>query len=232
MVRRGICSDDGHARMVVGSYKLSICTDARRGAFVHGFGSGPPVKTLKEFLADRAEVERGRADEKNAVQTEWIWAVRRLVEQVREWLSDADQEKLLTLKEDYQEIRELDLGVYSVPRLTFSSRRRKFCWCRFREWWSGRDLSNGLIRVRRAFGRVDLEERRSQIPAISVSERSLRLLGDRRRRRIYCQTVRSDRSKKRCRACFNEDAGRRLAVVPASEVSSSTGTSPCFDLLE
>ena len=63
-----------------------------------------PVKTLKEFLSDRAEIERGKADDKKALQTEWIWAVRHLVQQIREWLADADQEKLLTIKEDYQEI--------------------------------------------------------------------------------------------------------------------------------
>ena len=64
------------------------------------------MKTLKEFLSDRAEIERGRADDKKALQTEWIWAVRRLVQQIREWLTDADQERLLTIKEDYQEVRE------------------------------------------------------------------------------------------------------------------------------
>ena len=30
------------------------------------------MKTLREFLTERAEIERGRADEKKAIQQEWI----------------------------------------------------------------------------------------------------------------------------------------------------------------
>jgi len=58
------------------------------------------MKTLQEFLSDRAEIERGKADEKKAVQSEWIWAVRRLIQQIREWLRDADREHLLKIDEE------------------------------------------------------------------------------------------------------------------------------------
>ena len=40
-------------------------------------------------------MERGRADVKKQLQNEWLWAVRRLNQQIKEWLLDADQEQLL-----------------------------------------------------------------------------------------------------------------------------------------
>jgi hypothetical protein len=115
------------------------------------------VKTLKEFLADRAEVERGLADEKKTLQSEWIWAVRRLVAQIREWLSDADQEKILRLTEDHIEIRELQLGVYTVPRLSIQLHAQEVRLVPIARMVVGPNLSNGIIHVSRAFGRVDLK---------------------------------------------------------------------------
>jgi hypothetical protein len=115
------------------------------------------MKTLKEFLSDRAEIERGRADDKKALQTEWIWAVRRLVQQIREWLTDADQERLLTIKEDYQELRESELGVYAVPRLLIQLQAQEVLLVPISRMVVGPNLSNGIIHVSRAFGRVDLK---------------------------------------------------------------------------
>jgi hypothetical protein len=115
------------------------------------------VKTLKEFLSDRAEIERGRADAKKALQTEWIWSVRRLVQQVRDWLSDADQEGLLTIKEDYQEIRESELGVYTVPRLLIQLQAQEVSFVPISRMVVGPNLSNGMVHIARAYGRVDLK---------------------------------------------------------------------------
>ncbi len=115
------------------------------------------MKTLKEFLSDRAEIERGKADDKKALQTEWTCAVRRLVQLIREWLADADQEKMLTIKEDYQEIRELELGVYTVPRLLIRLDSQEVALVPISRMVVGPNLSNGIIHVARAFGRVDLK---------------------------------------------------------------------------
>jgi hypothetical protein len=114
------------------------------------------MQTLKEFLSARAEIERGKADEKKALQSEWISAVRRLVQQVRDWLSDADQEQMLQIKEDYQEVREVELGVYAVPRLTIQLQAQEVRLTPVARMVVGPDLSNGIIHVKRAFGRVDL----------------------------------------------------------------------------
>jgi hypothetical protein len=114
------------------------------------------MKTLKEFLNERAEIERGRADEKKAIQQEWIWAVRRLVQQIREWLLAADQEHLLRVDERYYELREVDVGVYTAPGLVIRLEAREVQILPIARMVVGPFLSNGMVRMNRAFGRVDM----------------------------------------------------------------------------
>ncbi len=116
------------------------------------------MKTLKEFLSERAEIERGRADDKKALQNEWIRAVRRLNQQIGEWLLDADQERLLKIDERYYEIREVDVGVYNVPGLVIRMEAREVRTVPIARLVVGPELSNGIIRVTRSFGRVDLTD--------------------------------------------------------------------------
>jgi hypothetical protein len=114
------------------------------------------VKTLKEFLAEHAEIERGRADEKRAMQREWIESLRRLIGQIREWLVDSDPQHLLEVEESYHEIREVDVGVYTAPGLVIRLEAREVRLIPIARKVAGPYLSNGLIRVKRAFGRADL----------------------------------------------------------------------------
>jgi hypothetical protein len=116
------------------------------------------VKTLREFLSERAEIERSRADVKKDLQNEWIWAVRRLNEQIKDWLLDADQERLLKIDERQYEIREIDVGVYTVPGLVIRMDAREVRTVPIARMIVGPELSNGMIRVTRSFGRVDLTD--------------------------------------------------------------------------
>jgi hypothetical protein len=116
------------------------------------------VKTLREFLSEHAEMERSRANFKKDLQTEWIWAVRRLNEQIKEWLLDADQERLLKIDERQYEIREVDVGVYTVPGLVIRMDAREVRTVPIARMIVGPELSNGMIRVTRSFGRVDLTD--------------------------------------------------------------------------
>jgi hypothetical protein len=68
-----------------------------------------------------------------------------------------DQEKLLTIKEEYQELRELELGVYTVPRLLIQLQAQEVQLTPISRMVVGPNLSNGIIHVSRAFGRVDLK---------------------------------------------------------------------------
>ena len=114
------------------------------------------MKTLKEFLAERAEIERGRADEKKAIQQEWIGALRRLIDQIADWLRDADSEHLLVIEPIEEEIREIDVGVYTAPGLAIRLEAREVRLVPVARKVAGPHLSNGLIQVARAFGRVNL----------------------------------------------------------------------------
>jgi hypothetical protein len=116
------------------------------------------VKTLEEFLAERSEIERSRADEKKAIQQEWIWAVRRLMGQIQEWLQDADPGRSLEIKESYCEIREVNVGVYSVPGLVILHEAREIRIVPVARMVVGPLLSDGGARMSRAFGRVDMTD--------------------------------------------------------------------------
>jgi hypothetical protein len=116
------------------------------------------VKTLKEFLSERAEIERGRADEKKALQQEWIWAVRRLVQQIKDWLVDSDPSHLLEIDESYYEQREVDVGVYTAPGLVIRHEAREVRILPVARMVVGPLLSDGIIRMNRALGRVDMTD--------------------------------------------------------------------------
>jgi hypothetical protein len=116
------------------------------------------MKTLKEFLHERAEIERGRADEKTAIQQEWIGALHRLIQQIKEWLCDADEEHQLEIEEEWHKLREIDVGVYTAPGLVIRLGARKVRVIPVARMVVGPHLSNGTVRVNRAFGRVDLTD--------------------------------------------------------------------------
>jgi len=116
------------------------------------------VRTLEEFLHERAEIERGHADEKTALQREWVGAVQRLIGQITGWLRDADKEHLLEIEEKCHKLREVDVGVYTAPGLVIRLESQEARVIPVARMVVGPDLSNGLIRVIRAFGRVDMTD--------------------------------------------------------------------------
>jgi hypothetical protein len=116
------------------------------------------VKTLKEFLAEHAEIERGRADEKRDLQQEWTGALHRLIGQIREWLRDSDPEYLLEIEESDHEIRGVDVGVYTAPGLVIRLEAREVRLVPIARKVVGPLLSGDEIRMTRAFGRVDLTD--------------------------------------------------------------------------
>ncbi len=114
------------------------------------------MKTLKDFLAEHAEIERGRADEKRAMQQEWTGALHRLIGQIREWLVDSDPEYLLEIEESHHEIREVNVGVYTAPGLVIRLEAREVRLMPIARKVVGPLLSGETIRMARAFGRVDM----------------------------------------------------------------------------
>src|SRR5947208_2611814 len=116
------------------------------------------MKTLKDFLHERAEIERGRADEKTAIQQGWIGSLHRLIQQIKAWLQDADEEHLLKVVERYYELGEIEVGVYTAPGLIIRLEAREVRVVPVARMVVGPFLSDGMTRMNRSFGRVDMTD--------------------------------------------------------------------------
>ena len=73
------------------------------------------MKTFREFLQEKAREDDQR--ERLGRREEWVTSVSRLIRQVRQWLEEADTEKLLIVSEPLYDKREQGLGTYRVPGL-------------------------------------------------------------------------------------------------------------------
>jgi hypothetical protein len=114
------------------------------------------MSTLKEFLKDRAEIERGRANEKLAIQQEWKAAVERLINQIFAWLKEADELQVLKIEEEWHHLREVSVGVYNVPGLVIRLEAQEVRVVPIARDVVGPVGDAGTVR-RRSLGRVDLK---------------------------------------------------------------------------
>jgi hypothetical protein len=119
---------------------------------------GGDMNTLETFLAQRAEIKRGRADHETALQKEWNAAVERLLDQMTNWLRTADKERLLEIERTHHRLREMEVGVYDAPGLIVRLDAREVRVVPIARMVVGPDLSNGIIRIVRSFGRVDMTD--------------------------------------------------------------------------
>jgi len=58
------------------------------------------MSTLQEFLKQRADHLRASLPEKVKIQNEWIQAVDKLLNQIKQWLKDADPGAILQIFEE------------------------------------------------------------------------------------------------------------------------------------
>lgn len=76
---------------------------------------GKPLLSFREFLKTKAD-ETGVKD-RHRRRVEWLEAIRRLLDQIRDWLREFDPEGVLDI-EPYEVSRtEHDLGTYDAPAL-------------------------------------------------------------------------------------------------------------------
>jgi hypothetical protein len=74
-----------------------------------------PSLSFREFLKTKAD-ETGLKD-RHRRRVEWLEAIRRLLDQIRDWLREFDPERVLDI-EPYEVSRtEHDLGTYDAPAL-------------------------------------------------------------------------------------------------------------------
>jgi hypothetical protein len=79
---------------------------------------------FRDFLRQRAEIERAEAASCNSIVEEWRAAIERLFAQMRGWLKDSDPEGFIEIKESLHEVEEPGLGRYQVPRLDLRAFRK------------------------------------------------------------------------------------------------------------
>ena len=70
---------------------------------------------FQEFLRQRAEQSGVR--ERNRNRAEWLLAINRLLEQIREWLRSSDPENLIDAVQYEVQLFERRLGIYDAPAL-------------------------------------------------------------------------------------------------------------------
>jgi len=73
---------------------------------------------LKDFLSLEADRWNAQAGQRQAKCEEWVAAVRRLLDQIKAWLREADTKGALTIAEQMHKLQEVGLGHYEAPGLT------------------------------------------------------------------------------------------------------------------
>ena len=75
------------------------------------------TQTFTEFLRQKAAEHGVEAEENQATIAEWRDAVRRLFDQVREWLKQSDPDGIIKIEESELGMNEPGLGRYTIPAL-------------------------------------------------------------------------------------------------------------------
>ncbi len=114
------------------------------------------MSTLQEFLKQRAEHLSASFPEKVKIQNDWIQAVDRLLNQIKQWLKDADPQAILDVFEESVDRRESGVGVYQVHSLRIRLEAQEVRVIPIARNVLGPVSSSGTIHKGRSFGRVDM----------------------------------------------------------------------------
>jgi hypothetical protein len=114
------------------------------------------MASLKEFLESEAENLRRAQAEALTERQEWITAVERLLTQIKEWLGQADTQRILMFDEAPIRIREQGLGTYEIPALTVGLGTREVRIKPVARYVLAPMRVIGMMQGPRARGRVDM----------------------------------------------------------------------------
>jgi hypothetical protein len=114
------------------------------------------VASLKEFLAGEAEKLRTEQSEAMKTRDEWISSVDRLFAQIKDWLQQADEGRILMIQEASFPISEQGIGTYEIPSLTMGVGMREVRVRPVARFVAAPLRSSGTIYIPRAYGRVDM----------------------------------------------------------------------------
>lgn len=114
------------------------------------------MQTLKEYLQSWAEEDERTRDERFRIAHEWIGAVERLVDQVRHWIEQSDDKKIVEFDYEATKIREERLIPYVARVLVIRLNATEIRLVPIFRYNVGPYLKDGEIRVNRSYGRMDL----------------------------------------------------------------------------
>ncbi len=114
------------------------------------------MSSLREFLATEAEKLRGEQVDALSRRAEWVASVERLLAQMKDWLAQADDERVLMIDESPIRISEQGLGTYEVPALTIGLGTREVRVRPIARYVSAPLRVTAALQVPRAYGRVDM----------------------------------------------------------------------------
>ena len=112
---------------------------------------------LRQFLEKRAKEEDAEGERTSKIRGEWISAVSRLIEQIEDWLHEADPGKILTIERESHRIREAKIGTYDVPGLMVRLGAREVRIVPVARYSIGSMIGDNLGRTLR-YGRVDITD--------------------------------------------------------------------------
>ena len=117
------------------------------------------VESLKDFIASQAEKFRNEESQAADKRSEWVAAVDRLNQRIKDWLTYADPDHaILEVRETPCQLREEGIGSYEARGLLISLGRREIRVEPIARNVAGPLSSTGVIHVSRAYGRVDLTD--------------------------------------------------------------------------
>ena len=92
------------------------------------------MMTLADYLNEHEREFQEREAQREALRAEWVQAVERLLQQIEQWVREADPKGRIRIERTVQKDREQALGFFEVPRLilTYGTERVEVvAWARF-----------------------------------------------------------------------------------------------------
>jgi hypothetical protein len=105
----------------------------------------------------KAEELRAQAPERVRIRDEWVAAVGRLIDQMEQWVRQADSEHVLEVKRIEVEIKEWRIGIYKAPALVIELGAIRVQVLPIARYTLGPWL-DGADTTARALGRVDITD--------------------------------------------------------------------------
>lgn len=114
------------------------------------------MASLREFLAAEAEKLHGEQIEARGKREEWIASVRRLLDQIKGWLGEADTKGILSIDESPLRLSEQGMGTYEIPALTIGMGAREVRIKPVARHVMAPLRATTMLQILRAHGRVDM----------------------------------------------------------------------------